>query len=317
MAALVQRNAIVKVFSRKPATQHPAGGGQSRSLAPGLHGFTLVELLVAVAIVVILLLLTGAAYTNARASQAKQATQSLIAKIDDVIAMQFASYVERRVPDATSSEDRSLRLRRLASAEMPDSWADVRAIEAGTSEVSRTPAQDVYVSILGAVEPTDEYGDAECLFMVVMQSGLADCLDCVALGAGDIGDVDGDGAPEFLDAWGQPIRYVLWPAGLELLPDVQLFFSTTPPFFMEAPAPSPGGVMRPLIFSCGPDEFSSIRTNTTGNLALGDDCGLPAAVDPATYQPSSQDLNLPGGRDEDPEDGRPDNITNFDSEVKR
>jgi len=299
------------------AKKEPLGGGSRHAASRRSFGFTLVELLVAVAIVVVLILLTGAAFYNARASQAKQATQSLIAKINDVISRQFATYAERRVPSAPTPEDRSIYLRRLASAEMPDSWADVRAI--GTNEVidvPKTPAQDVYVNILKALEPTDEYGDAECLFMVVMQSGLANCLDCVALGAGDIGDADGDGAPEFLDAWGYPIRYVLWPSGLELRPDEQLYFSTTPPFSMVAPAASPGGPMRPLIFSFGPDEFGSIQTNTTGNLAMGDACGAPANVDPAAYQPKNQDLELPGGRDEDPEDGRLDNITNFDSEVK-
>ena len=29
----------------------------------------------------------------------------------------------------------------------------------------------------------------------------------------DIGDIDGDGAPEFLDGWGKPIRCIRWPAG--------------------------------------------------------------------------------------------------------
>lgn len=279
-------------------------------------GFTLAELLVAVAIVVVLLMMTSAAFYNARVSQAKQATQALIAKIHDVVSTQFASYAEQRVVDALTAEDRSIRLRRLASAEMPDSWADVEALADDETDVPRTAVQDVYVSIWRAVHPSDAYGDAECLFMIVMQSGLADCLECVALGAGAVGDVDDDEAPEFLDAWGQPIRYVLWPAGLELPTDEQLFFSTTPPFSMESQAPATGGVMRPLVFSCGPDEVGSIRTNTTGNLARGDECGAPAPVDPATYQPQSEDLNLPGGRDSDAEDGRPDNITNFDSEAK-
>jgi prepilin-type N-terminal cleavage/methylation domain-containing protein len=301
---------------QEPARSRPSAAIQSRWCAWGHPGFTLAELLVAVAIVVLLLLLTSAAFYNARASQAKQATQALIAKIHDVVATQFASYAEQRVVDAPTAEERSIRLRRLASAEMPDSWADVAAVAGEETGVPKTPAQDVYVSIWRATQPSDAYGDAECLFMIVMQSGLADCLECVALGAGDIGDVDDDGAPEFLDAWGQPIRYVLWPAGLELPHEEQLFFSTTPPFSLESQVPAIGGVMRPLIFSYGPDEVGSIRTNTTGNLARGDECGAPAAVDPATYQPQSEDLNLPGGRDSNAEDGRPDNITNFDSEAK-
>jgi type II secretory pathway pseudopilin PulG len=310
----------VQVFWRKPATNQPPLAGWPWGASWRLAGFTLVELLVAVAIVIVLLLLSGAAFQNARASQAKQATQSLITKINDVVSSQFASYAERRVPDATSSEDRSIRLRRLASAEMPDSWADVEAIANEEAVVPRTPAQDVYVSIWRALQPTDDYGDAECLFMVVMQSGLSDCLDCVALGAGDIGDVDNDGAPEFLDAWGQPIRYVLWPAALELPPGGSRHFSTTAPFSMVQPAGAPGGIMRPLVFSRGPDGLGSIKLNATGNLALGNACGDPQPADPTVLaggfgiDPIEFPREVP---DDETEDGRPDNITNVDAEARR
>src|SRR5437016_758109 len=30
---------------------------------------------------------------------------------------------------------------------------------------------------------------------------------------GDIGDVDNNGFPEFIDGWGRPINFVRWPAG--------------------------------------------------------------------------------------------------------
>jgi hypothetical protein len=29
----------------------------------------------------------------------------------------------------------------------------------------------------------------------------------------EIGDLDGDGMPEILDAWGRPIAFLRWPAG--------------------------------------------------------------------------------------------------------
>ena len=35
-----------------------------------------------------------------------------------------------------------------------------------------------------------------------------------------IGDTDGDGAPEFLDGWGKPIGFIRWPAGFSS--DIQL-----------------------------------------------------------------------------------------------
>ena len=50
---------------------------------------------------------------------------------------------------------------------------------------------------------------AECLYMIVMSiPGAAEQFH-----ASEIGDVDNDGLPEFIDAWGRPIRFLRWPAG--------------------------------------------------------------------------------------------------------
>jgi hypothetical protein len=71
--------------------------------------------------------------------------------------------------------------------------------------------------------------------------------------------------------------------------------------------------MRPLIVSFGPDELGSIKLNTSGNLALGEQCGDPSLTDPDV---------LAGGFSKEPppddnEDWHHDNITNFDEEAKR
>ena len=278
--------------------------------APGRRrGFTLVELLVAVSIILVLMGLTGGALSAARTSRKKQATQAIIARLDDVLRQQFASYVSRAVPasalaGSNKSAARAAYLRRLASAEMPDSWADVRLIQAGSAGLPRTGPQDAYVGVLtGSAPPTDAFADAECLFMIVMQGGIADCLDCGGMRMADIGDADGDGFPEFLDGWGNPIRYVLWPAGLELPPGSGRgrFFSATAPFSSGTPATAPGGTLRPLIFSGGPDGINATRVNGSGNLAAGAQCGDPAAID--------------FGAADGP--GTADNITNFDAEVAK
>ena len=271
--------------------------------------FTLVELLVAVSIILVLMGLIGSAVSAARGSQKKQATQSLIARLEAVLEQQFASYSSRSVPasaltGANKTAARAEYLRRLASAEMPDSWVDVKAIASGSAGVPRTAPQNAYVAIYRSLNPTDDYSDAECLFMIVMQGGIGDCLECRDLALREKGDTDGDGAFEFLDAWGRPIRYVLWPAGFELPPGTGRFFSTTAPFAAGTPQPAKGGTMRPLIFSGGPDNTNAILVTGTGNLAAGASCGVPAGI-------SAGGLDTSGG------DARADNITNFDAEVAK
>lgn len=277
------------------------------------QAFSLVELLVVVSIILVLMALLGSAVSAARVSQKKQATQALIARIDEVLKQHFATYTSRAVPASAltapgKSAARAAYLRRLASAEMPDSWVDVQAIMNNTAGVPRTSPQSAYVGVFQAIRslnaawPTSDYADAECLFMIVMQGGVADCLDCGALGSSAKGDVDGDGAFEFLDAWGNPIRYVLWPAALELPPGSGPFFSATAPFTSGAVAPAKGGTMRPLIFSGGPDGTNAIQVNGSGNLtAAGTLCGDPTG-------------SIVGRPDNA---GATDNITNFDAEATK
>ena len=282
---------------------------------PARRGFTLVELLVTIMIVLTLMALLGAAVSAARTSQRKQATQAMIARLDLIVRTQYETYAVRGVPDsvltgANKAAARGSYLRRLASAEMPDNWRDVETIASGTSGVPTTAAQRAYVGIYQSLKaanssyPTGDYADAECLFMIVMQGGLVDCVDCGELKASDKGDLDGDGAFEFLDSWGRPIRYVLWPAGLELPPGSGRYFTATAPFVTGT---SPAATMRPLIFSGGPDQVNSLLVNGAGSLQLGSACGDPANADVAQF----------GARDTSGLDARADNVTNFDTEAAK
>jgi prepilin-type N-terminal cleavage/methylation domain-containing protein len=184
--------------------------------------FTLVELLVVVSVILILMGMIGAAVSGARGSQRKQATQALIAKIDGVIQQHLSSYASRVVPGATSAADRLKNLRELARCELPESWNRVKGLASGTAAFAFTTPQRAYVRYEDELKPSPTHESAECLFMIVMVGGIADCLDCDSLGASQKDDTDGDRAPEFLDAWGQPIRFV------------------------------PGPDFRPLIYSGGP-----------------------------------------------------------------
>jgi prepilin-type N-terminal cleavage/methylation domain-containing protein len=251
-------------------------------------GFSLTELLVSVSVILMLMSLLAAAISTAKSSHRHLATASLITKLNGVIAAQYGAYASLNV-DASSASARGARLREIATGDLPDSWAVVEQLAAKPT-ADLTPAQRAYTAIWNAVENkplvTQEHSGAECLFMIVMQGGIADCLDCRGLRT-DIGDVDGDEMPEFLDAWGSPIGFVLWPSDLELpAGEAQPFFSAKLPFDEVLPeqGEAAGGLMRPLIVSAGPDREFGLDANA-GPLA-----GSSAAND---------------------------NITNFDEEVRR
>ena len=270
------------------------------------RAFTLVELLVVVSIILVLMGLMASAVSAARGSQKKQATQALIAKLDVIIQQQYATYASRNIPGATTSAARGVGLRKMATGDLPDSWADVAYMASNTSQFTSAP-QRAYVALYNAAvaadkKPSSAYSDAECLFMIVMQGGIANCLDCGELKTIEKGDTDSDGFFEFLDAWGQPLRYVLWPAGLELPPGSGKFFSTNLPISSAAA----GRTMRPLIFSGGVDQTNSTAVNGGSNLQLGVKCGDP--TDPTVSTFGGKEASAGG-------DFRADNITNLDAEA--
>jgi prepilin-type N-terminal cleavage/methylation domain-containing protein len=315
MSAVQHTSWFVKTPQRTPrasSRSHLSATGRDTARA----AFTLVELLVVVAIILVLMGLMGSAVSAARTSHKKQATQMLIAKIDAIIQQQYSTYASRNVPNAATSAARGVDLRRMATGDLPDSWADVAYMASNPSAFTSAP-QRAYVAMYNSgtatgITPTPAYGDAECLFMIVMQGGIANCIDCGELKTTDKGDTDGDGFFEFLDAWGQPIRYVLWPAGLELpAGSGTKFFSTNLPFSSTGS----GRTMGPLIFSGGPDGpnnpydpqalplASFVLTEAVGHLQSGTNCGVPpASLQTAPGAPRLNGLELPG-----------DNITNFDT----
>ena len=109
---------------------------------------------------------------------------------------------------------------------------------------------------------------AECLYLVIMLStgdGEARSL----FSEQDIGDTDGDGAPEFLDGWGRPIHFLRWPSGFAeaglsaLMPaDADTDHDPFDPFRLDNPTAgfNRGYRLVPLIYSGGPDGDPDLYT---------------------------------------------------------
>lgn len=150
------------------------------------------------------------------------------------------------------AEARLYALRELMLMEVPDRWSDVllndvpsgslatavandpiyfdapSAPDLPSNPANRTELASVYLrtyrrvasgknTITGNNNTHDEMvanQGAECLFMVVMNA----CGDGEArtlFPESNIGDTDGDGAPEFIDGWGHPIGFLRWAPGFE------------------------------------------------------------------------------------------------------
>jgi prepilin-type N-terminal cleavage/methylation domain-containing protein len=193
---------------------------------------TLIELLITMTIIAIIsaaiLGTASAAFENARRSR----TQSLITKISGLVLERWDSYANRRVdvdPDIVTAIDalypstitaaergqmladaRLLALRELMLMEMPDGWADVNH---APSVLANVPALTQSYRRFFAAGNELDHESAECLYMTVMNA-TGDGEARTLFTSQDIGDKDGDGAPEFIDGWGNAIGWIRWPAGV-------------------------------------------------------------------------------------------------------
>jgi len=130
--------------------------------------------------------------------------------------------------------------RELMKLEMPDRWSDVLLAAVPNSDPlgevnqafnatppayspfilqNRPALSNVYLRRLESAAQMNNDGTilrqhqgAECLYMIIMLA-TGDGEARTLFSQQDIGDVDGDGAPEFLDGWKQPIEFLRWPAG--------------------------------------------------------------------------------------------------------
>jgi prepilin-type N-terminal cleavage/methylation domain-containing protein len=216
-------------------------------------GVTLIELLIAIAIIATLSALFLGASRAAMESSRASRTKTTILKLHTLLMEQWASYETRRVdldPDIVAGvtsafganpqqlgnamhDLRVLALRELMKFEMPDRWTDIELFVNAQYSTTKDAADRDDGAVLLESVPTiarsyyrrykkayDAYGEdkvyenqsAECLYMTIMlMTGDGEARTMFA--AQDIGDIDEDGLPEFLDGWGRPIEFLRWAPG--------------------------------------------------------------------------------------------------------
>jgi len=285
------------------------------------RAFTLVELLITIAIISILagLLLGVAARAGERGREAR--TKAMIARLHTLVMEHYDTYRDRRAPldddnpvlanltGQARAEARLYALRELMIMEMPDRWSDVLLADiTGSTPASVTARQPLYLdsnssSTHGGPTPLIEayrrqyYASAqnataeqlldnqgaECLFMMVMLA-TADGEARTLFNESSIGDVDGDGAREFLDGWGRPINFLRWAPGYDS--DLQANANTLgtdedvwiaqadadhDPFDLFKSDPIAYRLV-PLIFSAGSNEdfgLQTLESSVTWHASVG------------------------------------------------
>jgi hypothetical protein len=189
---------------------------------------TLVELLVTIVIMAIIGTAIVGASRVAMESSRESKTRTMVTKLHTLMLERVESYQTRRVefnPEIkrelaslnVNSRDRGmiladarlLAIRELMKLEMPDRWRDMD----DPVIVNRSSLSQAYWRRRARIPPpTEQHQGAECLYMIIMMS-TGDGEARTLFNQQDIGDTDEDGAPEFLDGWGNPIKFIRWPAG--------------------------------------------------------------------------------------------------------
>ena len=272
------RAAVTISVAGVAARRGSSGGAQG-----GRAAFTLVELLVSMVILAILAALSLAGLAGVRQRAKAEKTRNTIRKIDAVIRPMYDSYRTRRLLDLQTQPDRFLASaqlleakRRLISYEMPDRWEDVpvpaAAMKNATGSAAvppgmRTAAVRSYAAARPA-SPNTLYGGAECLYLVVQRSGYdPDALEFFR--TDEIGDLDKDGLPEFLDGWGRPIAFLRWAPGFSSPVQVNDPLNAHDPLDPRRIDDSAYALV-PLIYSSGPDGATALPTDDQLGYGLAD-----------------------------------------------
>ncbi len=315
--------------------------------AAGRAGYTLVEMLIVIAIIAILAAAMAYAVGGAQESAKVAKTRAIIAKLQTLVMQKYESFRHRRLPIAIPAmvfdpvsrnviatppqaiaQVRCDAMRQLMRLEMPDRWTDVTdnpkpitvrdpahpsgyfnadPSNRGTLAqvvMQRPAASQTYLTLYSSVASTPAFQQhfadnqgAKCLYLLVtIGSEDADVLENFS--QSEIGDFDHTGCKEFLDAWGNPIRFLRWAPGLisPLQPeapssggdvaDQRMRDQTDPTGIYGSPQPGSvghGGVGRiahntfalyPLIYSAGPDgNCDVVSDSSNGRFSYANDNG--------------------------------------------
>ncbi len=202
---------------------------------PHRASFTLVELLVALSVAAMLSAMTLTAMWSARQAAAEARTRSIVTKVNELLLMQWSEVESRRlayvVTPIVATRQRLFYLRQMMRLEFPDRKSDLLAPVAASQRTARyrgylrtlaqvynlpsTTSENAIINrvILQGDLWTPQLQHAECLFLILASTRIDDGNALDYFSDTEVGDTDGDGMREILDAWGNPVFYLRWAPG--------------------------------------------------------------------------------------------------------
>jgi hypothetical protein len=259
---------------------HLASGGRQPPAALARRtrrtSFTLVEMLTVVMIISILASTVLFALFKATQEAKIARTKAQVQRLHQLLLTRWESYRTRPVriaiPVGTTSRNaarmRLDALRDLMRMELPDCVSDVTDIPVTIwtpplTSIARPALSREYQRRATAAIPgwtgSSGLASAECLYMIIASIRENGTSGLDFLQTGEIGDTDGNGMPEILDAWGNPIFFVRWPAGFVAHPGLDYITGTAD----DIPAYSNLQVADPIG---SPDPFDPLRVDPRNTI---------------------------------------------------
>ncbi len=231
------------------------------------HGFTLVELLIAMGILLLLASFLLVGMGGILGGAKKTATQTTLKKISEILRQQQAEFnvaMSSTPPkraqepclglDADAGLRSLLERKRLFREAFPQRAADLRDANGNFTRMGvlvNAKLTEIYIAKNGSSPSTAQldaardvalgsHGSSELLFLILTEGTAygTSVLDSDQFSSREARDTDGDGLLELIDAWEQPLLFYRWPTRMirPCDPDAPTVPLSTDPVRVNLPA---------------------------------------------------------------------------------
>ncbi len=180
-------------------------------------GFTMLELLVVMGIIIFLAGLLVMGVSSALGSAKERATKATIRKIDGLLTQRMDAFTRAiKVQDDSANNSglpqyattsRTISGNNLSRAKVLGRKVAFRdGFPQSLAEAGKTPA--------AGDDPRTQSSEAMYIFLTEMEAFGSPPVDADQFTSSEVADTDGDGLMEFIDAWGNPIRFYRTPTRL-------------------------------------------------------------------------------------------------------